>query len=145
MRTIDRTHKKIPVDFKNSFILDQEVAWCMDVICFGLSLPLNDHETIKDCVNVYCEWLTCSLPQPRVSVPKPIIEDPNIYTRKIIAHLHNLFVPRQGEGKIFRICRPAISQTLFFSSRKNTTPLHGLWNFRFKFYYFFLFLIKTLF
>jgi hypothetical protein len=71
----------------------------MDVIAFGLSLSLNDHETIKDCVNVYCEWLTCTLPQPRISVPKPIIDDPNLYTRKIIAHLHNLFVPRQGEGK----------------------------------------------
>lgn len=89
---------------KNSFcskilLLDQEVAWCMDVIAFGLSLSLNDHETIKDCVNVYCEWLTCTLPQPRISVPKPIVDDPNLYTRKIIAHLHNLFVPRQGEGK----------------------------------------------
>lgn len=79
------------------FQTDQEVAWCMDVICFGLSLPLTDHETIKDCVNVYCEWLTCCT-SPKVSVPKPIVDDPNVYTRKIISHLHNLFVPRQGEG-----------------------------------------------
>jgi hypothetical protein len=71
----------------------------MDVLCFGLSLPLTDHETIKDCVNVYCEWLTASLPSPKLSVPKPIVDDPNQYTRKIISHLHNLFVPRQGEGK----------------------------------------------
>jgi len=77
---------------------DQEVQWCMDVLCFGLSLPLSDHDTIKDCVNVYCEWLTCTLPAPRISVPKPINDDPNLYTRKIISHLHNLFVPRQGEG-----------------------------------------------
>lgn len=77
---------------------DQEVQWCMDVICFGLSLPLTDHETIKDCVNVYCEWISSLHPTPRVSVPKPIIDDPNVYARKIISHLHNLFVPRQGEG-----------------------------------------------
>lgn len=87
-------------EFPSPFQTDQEVAWCMDVICFGLSLPLTDHETIKDCVNVYCEWLTCLLPSPKVSVPKPIIDDPNIYTRKIISHLHNLFIPRQGEGNL---------------------------------------------
>lgn len=72
----------------------------MDVICYGLSLPLlTDHETIKDCVNVYCEWLTALHPVPRISVPAPICADPNLYARKIINHLHNLFVPRPGEGE----------------------------------------------
>ncbi|XP_032591654.1 ral GTPase-activating protein subunit beta isoform X3 [Drosophila grimshawi] len=78
-------------------VKDDEVKWCMDVICFGLSLPLQEHETIKDCVNVYCEWLTALHPQPRISVPKPICEDANLYARQIINHFHNLFVPRQGE------------------------------------------------
>ncbi|XP_037724035.1 ral GTPase-activating protein subunit beta isoform X8 [Drosophila subpulchrella] len=78
-------------------VKDEEVKWCMDVICFGLSLPLQEHETIKDCVNVYCEWLTALHPQPRISVPKPICEDANLYARQIINHFHNLFVPRQGE------------------------------------------------
>ncbi|XP_055857716.1 ral GTPase-activating protein subunit beta isoform X13 [Episyrphus balteatus] len=78
-------------------VKDEEVTWCMDVICFGLSLPLQEHETIKDCVNVYCEWLTALHPNPRISVPKPICDDPNMYCRKVISHLHNLFVPRQGE------------------------------------------------
>ena len=76
---------------------DQDVSFCMDVICFGLSLPLTDHEIIKDCVNLYCEWLSVTT-SPKIAVPKPILEDPNIYTRKIIGHLHNLFVPRHGEG-----------------------------------------------
>ncbi|XP_055857652.1 ral GTPase-activating protein subunit beta isoform X4 [Episyrphus balteatus] len=79
-------------------VKDEEVTWCMDVICFGLSLPLQEHETIKDCVNVYCEWLTALHPNPRISVPKPICDDPNMYCRKVISHLHNLFVPRQGES-----------------------------------------------
>lgn len=77
---------------------DQEVEWCMNVICFGLSLPLTEHETIKDCVNVYCEWLTALHPNPKISVPRSISEDPNVYARKIISHFHNLFVPRPGEG-----------------------------------------------
>ncbi|XP_013113649.1 ral GTPase-activating protein subunit beta isoform X12 [Stomoxys calcitrans] len=78
-------------------VKDEEVNWCMDVICFGLSLPLQEHETIKDCVNVYCEWMTALHPQAKISVPKPICEDANMYCRKIINHFHNLFVPRNGE------------------------------------------------
>ncbi|XP_073825995.1 ral GTPase-activating protein subunit beta isoform X14 [Musca autumnalis] len=79
-------------------VKDEEVNWCMDVICFGLSLPLQEHETIKDCVNIYCEWMTALHPQPKISVPKPICEDANMYCRKIINHFHNLFVPRHGES-----------------------------------------------
>lgn len=78
---------------------DQEVLWCMEVVCYGLSLPLTEHDTIKDCVNVYCEWLTALLPQPKLCVPQPLINDPNLYARKIIQHFHNLFVPRKGQGK----------------------------------------------
>ncbi|XP_066254147.1 ral GTPase-activating protein subunit beta isoform X7 [Euwallacea similis] len=77
---------------------DREVQWSMEVLCFGLSLSLAEHDTIKDCVNVYCEWLTALLSEPKVCVPKPIVEDPNLYAKKIISHLHYLFVPRKGEG-----------------------------------------------
>lgn len=75
-----------------------QVLWCMDVVCHGLSLPIVEHETIKDCVNVYCDWLSALLPVPNVTVPRPIVEDANLYARKIINHFHNLFVPRSGEG-----------------------------------------------
>ncbi len=68
------------------------------VVCHGLSLRLAEHDTIKDCVNIYCEWLSALLPSPKASVPKPIIEEPNRYARKMIAHLYHLFVPRKGEG-----------------------------------------------
>ncbi|CAH1959120.1 unnamed protein product [Acanthoscelides obtectus] len=76
---------------------DKDVQWCMEVICFGLSLSLTEHEAIKDCVNVYCEWLTALLPNPKICVPQPILDDPNLYSRKMISHLHYLFVPRKGE------------------------------------------------
>ncbi|XP_055591586.1 ral GTPase-activating protein subunit beta isoform X6 [Uranotaenia lowii] len=82
----------------SSLTSDQEVQWCMDVICYGLSLPLAEHDIIKDCVNIYCEWVTALLPQTKISVPRPICDDPNTYVRKIIKHLYNLFVPRPGEG-----------------------------------------------
>lgn len=83
---------------------DKEVQWCMEVICFGLSLPLAEHDTVRDCVNVYCEWLSALYSTPKICVPKPIIDDPNFYARKIISHFHNLFVPRKGEGKINHLC-----------------------------------------
>lgn len=73
----------------------------MEVLCFGLSLPLFEHQAIKDCVNVYCEWLSALLPAPKPCVPQPIIDDPNLYARKIISHFHYLFVPRKDEGKFF--------------------------------------------
>uniref|UniRef100_A0A1Q3FDF3 Putative ral gtpase-activating protein subunit beta n=1 Tax=Culex tarsalis TaxID=7177 RepID=A0A1Q3FDF3_CULTA len=82
----------------SSLSSDQEVQWCMDVICHGLSLPLAEHDIIKDCVNIYCEWITALNPgPPKISIPKPICESPNEFGRKIIKHLYNLFVPRPGE------------------------------------------------
>ncbi|XP_022914595.2 ral GTPase-activating protein subunit beta isoform X2 [Onthophagus taurus] len=77
---------------------DREVQWCMEAICYGLSLPLSEHDTIKDCVNVYCEWLSGLLPNVKVCVPKPILDDPNLYARKIIKHFYYLFIPRTPEG-----------------------------------------------
>ncbi|KAK9876654.1 hypothetical protein WA026_014029 [Henosepilachna vigintioctopunctata] len=79
-------------------VCDKEVQWCMEVLCFGLSLPLTEHESIKDCVNVYCEWLSALLPSPKLCVPQPILDDSNIYCQKIVSHFYYLFIPRQGEG-----------------------------------------------
>lgn len=76
---------------------DKEVQWCMEVICFGLGLPLSEHEAIRDCVNVYCEWML-ALTKPKVCVPKCICEDPNLYTRKMLNHLYNLFLPRNDNS-----------------------------------------------
>ncbi|GFG30495.1 hypothetical protein Cfor_08118 [Coptotermes formosanus] len=63
-----------------------------------MSLPLSEHDTIRDCVHVYCEWLSALHPAPKICVPKPVCEDPNLYARKMICHFHNLFIPRKGEG-----------------------------------------------
>lgn len=48
---------------------------------------------------MYCEWLTSLHPVPKISVPPPVRDEPNLYGRKIISHFYNLFVPRKGEGK----------------------------------------------
>ena len=72
----------------------RDVEWTMEVLCYGLSLPLIETDTIKDCVNIYCKWLS-ALTKPELCVPEVIIDDPNRYAQQILLHLHNVFVPRQ--------------------------------------------------
>lgn len=66
------------------------------VVCYGLSLPLADHEIIKDCVSIYCEWLSCLAPIPKISVPKPVVDRPDFYARKMINQ-----VSRRLIGELF--------------------------------------------
>ncbi|XP_063383145.1 ral GTPase-activating protein subunit beta [Cydia fagiglandana] len=83
---------------------DAEVEWVLEVIRFGLSLPLQEHEALRDCVRVCCSWLAPLLPPappaqpPPPAVPPPVAAAPKRYARKILRHLHNLFVPRPNES-----------------------------------------------
>lgn len=78
---------------------DRDVHWVMEVICYGLSLPISTaehYETVRDCVQIYCEWIYALIPDKSQSklIPFPIREDPNHYFRRILQHLYNIFVPR---------------------------------------------------
>ncbi|XP_071504740.1 ral GTPase-activating protein subunit beta-like [Diadema antillarum] len=85
------------VTASNPLESEKQVEWTMEVICYGLGLPLSEHEAIRDCVSVYCEWLKAlTIPQP--TLPMPLIKDPNPYIQKIFQHLVNLFKPRH-QGK----------------------------------------------
>ena len=89
-----------PQDAKPSSLnRGEEINWFMQVVCYGLSLPLTEHDTVKDCVNVYCEWLSALLPEPKTCVPQPIVDEANRFARKIIQHLFHLFVPRSNQSK----------------------------------------------
>ncbi|KAG7300496.1 hypothetical protein JYU34_016127 [Plutella xylostella] len=83
---------------------DAEVEWVLEVIRFGLSLPLQEHEAVRDCVRVCCSWLSPLLPPaqpahpPPPALPAPVAAAPRRYARKILSHLHNLFVPRPNES-----------------------------------------------
>lgn len=82
---------------------DKEVKWTMEVICYGLTLPL-DGETVKYCVDVYTDWIM-ALVLPKDSIPLPVIKEPNLYIQSILKHLQNLFVPRQEQGSSqIRLC-----------------------------------------
>ncbi|KAJ0174961.1 hypothetical protein K1T71_009102 [Dendrolimus kikuchii] len=83
---------------------DAEVEWVLEVIRFGLSLPLQEHESLRDCVRVCCAWLAPLLPPappampPPPAVPPPVAASPHKYARQILKHLQNLFVPRPNES-----------------------------------------------
>ncbi|GAB6026097.1 hypothetical protein CHUAL_012300 [Chamberlinius hualienensis] len=76
---------------------DKDVLWCMEVLSYGLGLPLSEHDTIKDSVNVYCEWLMALL-KPKICVPAPVCGDANLYARIIIRHFYSLFIPRPNSN-----------------------------------------------
>uniref|UniRef100_A0A9J7ZV09 Ral GTPase-activating protein subunit beta n=1 Tax=Cyprinus carpio carpio TaxID=630221 RepID=A0A9J7ZV09_CYPCA len=88
---------------------DKEVKWTMEVLCYGLTLPL-DGDTVKLCVDVYTDWMM-ALVSPRDSIPQPIIKEPNLYVQTILKHLHNLFLPRPEHFSLvhFKLCQQVLS------------------------------------
>ncbi|RVE41025.1 hypothetical protein evm_014326 [Chilo suppressalis] len=83
---------------------DAEVEWVLEVVRFGLSLPLTEHEAVRACVRVCCSWLGALLPPapaaqpPPPALPAPVRARPHAYARTILHHLQNLFVPRSDES-----------------------------------------------
>ncbi|XP_063311815.1 ral GTPase-activating protein subunit beta isoform X3 [Pelobates fuscus] len=94
-----------PSSIGNESILktDKEVKWTMEVICYGLTLPLEG-DTVKFCVDVYTDWMM-ALVSPKDSIPQPVVREPNMYVQIILKHLQNVFVPRQDSaGSQSRLC-----------------------------------------
>lgn len=75
-----------------SVLFDSQVKWTMEVLCYGLTLPLEG-DTVKLCVDVYTDWMM-ALVTPRDSMPQPVVREPNMYVQTILKHLYNVFVPR---------------------------------------------------
>uniref|UniRef100_A0A8C4WQ32 Ral GTPase activating protein non-catalytic subunit beta n=1 Tax=Eptatretus burgeri TaxID=7764 RepID=A0A8C4WQ32_EPTBU len=89
---------------------DKQVKWTMEVLGFGLTLPL-DGDVVKRCVDVYMEWLNAISDLHNTLVPLPVRQQPNYYARCLLKHLYNLFVPR-GNGSVDRqvdLCRTVLS------------------------------------
>ncbi|XP_070758296.1 ral GTPase-activating protein subunit beta-like [Enoplosus armatus] len=82
-------------DTRSLLRTDRQVKWTMEVLCYGLTLPL-DGDTVKLCVDVYTDWLMVLVSQ-RDSIPPPISREPNLYVQKILRHLYSLFLPRSDQ------------------------------------------------
>ncbi|XP_038552371.1 ral GTPase-activating protein subunit beta isoform X2 [Micropterus salmoides] len=83
-------------DTRSLLRTDRQVKWTMEVLCYGLTLPL-DGDTVKLCVDVYTDWLM-ALVSPRDSIPPPISREPNLYVQTILRHLYSLFLPRSDQA-----------------------------------------------
>lgn len=75
----------------------EQVEWTMEVVGYGLCLPLADKQLITGCIDVYEDWLS-ALSIPNHSVPAPVIADPGYYARIIFNHFYQLFMPRENSS-----------------------------------------------
>ena len=70
-----------------------EVLWTMQVLGFGLTLPISERSLIASCLEVYNSWLS-GLYHPHKTLPPPIAEDPGPYAQIIFKQFCYVFVPR---------------------------------------------------
>lgn len=82
---------------ENMIILEtaEQVNWVLENLMYGLTLSHEFQDTIKDCWNVYHDWLCVLLDEPKPFLPQPIRDEPILYSRKMLWHLYHLFVPRK--------------------------------------------------
>lgn len=73
----------------------EQVNWTLENLMYGLTLPHEYQDTIKDCWNVYHDWLCVLLDEQKPFLPQPIRDDPITYSKKMLWHLYHLFVPRK--------------------------------------------------
>ena len=80
-------------DLPMSLTTHEQVRWTMDVISYGLALPLTEHKLMHMCVDVYDSWLS-AVYEAKKSVPKPVKDDPDTYVQIIFRQLSQVFTPR---------------------------------------------------
>ncbi|XP_053309405.1 ral GTPase-activating protein subunit beta isoform X2 [Spea bombifrons] len=104
---------------------DKEVKWTMEVICYGLTLPLEG-DTVKYCVDVYTDWIM-ALVSPKDSIPLPVVREPNMYVQIILKHLQNVFVPRQEQfNSQIRLCQQVL-RSVQKLARDSTSMARETW------------------
>ncbi len=79
----------------NPLTTAEQVHWTMEVIGYGLTLPLNEQQLIASCIDVYDIWLN-AFTSKKGSIPTPVLVDPNHYAQIIFEHFSLLFMPRVG-------------------------------------------------
>ena len=73
-----------------------DVHWTMEVLGYGLTLPLEEETTLKSCIDIYRDWLSPLIGQPVRTVPKPVLDNPEPFGQKIISQYAPVFSPRKG-------------------------------------------------
>ena len=96
--SIIRSLVLLPNEKKGFFKSTKDLEWTMDVICYGLTMPLTEVEMIKNCVFLYLEWTTVMLVKPKSGIPVQIIENKDQYFSTMLRHMANLFIPRESSA-----------------------------------------------
>jgi hypothetical protein len=73
----------------------EQVNWTLENIMYGLTLSLEYQDIIKDCWNIYHDWLSVLLDEQKPFLPQVIKDDPINYSKKMLWHLYSLFIPRK--------------------------------------------------
>ena len=76
----------------------EQLDWTMEVICYGLTMPMTEIELIRNCANLYIDWMNAIINSSKTSIPKPILDDKELYFKKILKHMANLFLPRESSS-----------------------------------------------
>ncbi|XP_057315296.1 ral GTPase-activating protein subunit beta-like [Hydractinia symbiolongicarpus] len=91
-----------PSEKKDFFRTAKDLDWTMDVICFGLTMPLAEVEMIKNCVFLYLDWTSVMSAKPKSGIPTQIIEKKEYYFGRMLKHLTNLFIPRESASTVLQ-------------------------------------------
>ncbi len=86
----------LPSDRSNTLKTKEQLDWTMEVICYGLTLPMTEIDLIKNCAYLYIDWTTVITYTAKSNIPKPITKEKRHYFKKMLSHLTNLFFPREG-------------------------------------------------
>lgn len=88
------SHATSPSPFSTA----QQVKWTMQVIGYGLTLPLNEQSLIASCIDIYDTWLSALITTKKGSIPTPVMDDPDYYAQIMFEQLSQLFMPRKTEA-----------------------------------------------
>ena len=116
----------------------EQVQWTMQVIGYGLTLPLSEQTLIQQCIEVYEDWLS-AVYAPRKSVPLPIIKEPDDYVRTIFEQFCHVFTPRTKLGELVLLdahvflCRRVLHITHNIVRRPNAKLSRETWTALFRY------------
>ncbi|KAL7712686.1 Ral GTPase-activating protein subunit alpha/beta N-terminal domain-containing protein [Entamoeba marina] len=77
----------------SNFHTPNRLSWLLECIGASFTLPPTDHLTIAYGISLYENWFINSN-----DVPQPLIDNRTYYDQIALAHLTNLFTPREGNN-----------------------------------------------
>lgn len=109
----------------------EQVEWTLQVVGYGLTLPLSDHVLLQGCVEVYQDWVFALVFQKHTT-PLPVSRNPNYYAQIIFNHFCALFVPRELEPRLLEehayLCKKVLEIVQNLVGAKGLKMERETWN-----------------